>query len=303
MKKINVTKSDPVVLITGGTGGIGKAIAEQLAETGAQIIITGRNAERGQAVAWAIRKETENPKVTFRQADMASLTAVRALGAHITTEYKQLDVLINNVGGIFPERTLTEDGLEANFAVNHLAPFLLTQLLVPHLKKSGEGRIINLSSGAHKFGAIDFENLQFERNYRGMDAYASSKLMNLLSVYKQAELLQGTKVVINAADPGPTSTALSKTVSQNKKMFPPVLRALFPVFKLFGNFGKTEKAAVPAVYLATAPETGRWSGKYLEAKPKLAISSKLSYDKELQDEVWRVSEEILGLRRGVAVSA
>ena len=175
------TMSGKTVLITGGTGGIGKATAIGLAALGARVAITGRDLGRAEASAADIRGATGNPDVDAFGADLSSQVAVRRLAAEVLEAYPRLDVLINNVGGFWNTRQVTTDGLERTFALNYLAPFLLTNLLLDRLKQSAPARVVMVSSGAHPAGRIDFDDLQGERSYSGATAYSQSKLASIRS--------------------------------------------------------------------------------------------------------------------------
>src|SRR6202521_2872785 len=168
-----------VVLISGGTGGIGKATAIGLATMGARVGITGRDLARAEQVAADIRAASRNPAVDAFAADMTSQAEVRRLAVAVLNAYPRLDVLINNVGGFWAHRHATTDGLERTFALNHLAPFLLTNLLLDRLKASAPARVVTVSSGAQSMGRIDFDDLQGARNYSGQSAYNQSKLANV----------------------------------------------------------------------------------------------------------------------------
>ena len=182
------------VLVTGGTGGIGKATATGLAALGARVGITGRDQARTEAAAAGIRAATGNPAVDAFAADMSAQAGVRRLAAQVLDTYPRLDVLVNNVGGFWAHRHVTADGLEHTFALNHLAPFLLTSLLLDRLTASAPARIVTVSSGAHASGRIDFDDLQGERNYSGQRAYSQSKLANVMFTYELARRLEGTGV-------------------------------------------------------------------------------------------------------------
>ncbi len=180
-----------IVLITGSTDGIGKETALQLAQLGATVIVHGRSAERCQAACDDIRQATGNPNVDFVVADLSSQRQVRQMAAEVLARTDRLHVLINNAGVIVLKRQLTVDGLETTFAVNHLAPFLLTNLLLDRLKSSAPARIINVSSTVHYDAPLKFDNLQSEKNYNGINAYKQSKLGNVLFTFELAERLKG----------------------------------------------------------------------------------------------------------------
>lgn len=197
------------VLVTGGTGGIGRATAIGLASMGAHVGITGRDWARAEEAAAVIADESGNPTVDVFVADMSSQTEVRRLADEVLAAYPRLDVLVNNVGGFWAHRHLTADGLEHTFALNHLAPFLLTNLLLERLIVSEPARIVTVSSGAHAMGRVDFDDLMGEREYSGHRAYNQSKLANVMFTYELARRLEGTGVSANVLHPGMTNTAFS----------------------------------------------------------------------------------------------
>ena len=197
------------VLVTGGTGGIGRATAEGLAALGARVGIVGRDRARTAAVAAQIAQHTHS-QVDGLAADLSSQAEVRRLAAEVSQTYPRLDVLVNNVGGYWATRHVTADGLEHTFAVNHLAPFLLTTLLLDLLKASAPSRVVTVSSGAQAMGRIDFEDLQGARDYNGQRAYNQSKLANVLFTYELARRLEGTGVTANVLHPGVVRTAFGR---------------------------------------------------------------------------------------------
>jgi NAD(P)-dependent dehydrogenase (short-subunit alcohol dehydrogenase family) len=197
------------VLITGGTGGIGKAAAIGLATMGARVGITGRDRTRAEDAAAAITRASGNPAVDVFVADMSSQAEVRRLADDVLTRYPRLDVLLNNVGGFWAHRHVTADGLEHTFALNHLAPYLLTNLLLDRLIASRPARVITMASAAQGMGTIDFDDLMGERKYSGSTAYNQSKLANVMFTYELAKRLEGTGVTATAVHPGMTSTAFS----------------------------------------------------------------------------------------------
>src|SRR5205807_8246315 len=194
------------VLVTGGTAGIGKATAVGLATLGARVAITGRDRVRAEAAAADIRAASGNPAVDVFTADMSCQAEVRRLAGAVLDAYPRLDVLVNNVGGFWAHRHITADGLERTFALNHLAPFLLTSLLLNRLTASAPARIVTVSSGAHARGRLDFDDLQGERNYSGQRAYSQSKLANVMFTYELARRLDGTGVTATVCHPGAVRT-------------------------------------------------------------------------------------------------
>jgi len=197
------------VLVTGGTGGIGMATAAALAALGARVGITGRDQARAAAAAAAIRTATGCAAVDAFAADMSVQAEVRRLASQVADTYPRLDVLVNNVGGFWAHRHTTADGLERTFALNHLASFLLTNLLLDHLTAGAPARIVTVSSGAQARGRIDFDDLQGERNYSGQRAYSQSKLANIMFTYELARRLEGTGVTAIGAHPGVVATSFA----------------------------------------------------------------------------------------------
>jgi len=274
------------VLITGGTGGIGRAAAIGLASMGARVGITGRDQARAKHAAAAIAKESDNPAVDIFVADLSSQTEVRRLAGEALSTYPRLDVLLNNVGGFWAHRHLTADGLEQTFALNHLAPFLLTSLLLERLVESAPARVITVSSGAQAMGKIDFDDLMGEKKYSGQRAYNQSKLANVMFTYEQARRSEGTGVTATALHPGMTSTSFSAEDP---------LRVMAPVVAFMRPFMKSpDKGADTAVYLASSLDVEGVTGRYFaNRKPK--ESHKTSYDRATTSRLWRVSADLVDL--------
>jgi retinol dehydrogenase-14 len=273
------------VLITGGTGGIGKATAIGLAALGARVGITGRDLGRAEAAAAEIRAATGNAKVDTFGADLSSQAEVRRLAVEVLEAYPRLDVLVNNVGGFWATRHVTADGLEQTFAVNHLAAFLLTDLLLDRLKASAPARVVNVSSGAQSMGTIDFEDLQGERKYSGSTAYDQSKLASVMFTYELARRLSGTAVTATVLHPGVVNTGFG---AEDPSM---IFKLLVPFMR---PFMKTPtKGAATSIYLASSPEVEGVTGKYF-AKGKPKTSNKLSYDDAAAARLWRISAGLVG---------
>ncbi|QBR94525.1 SDR family oxidoreductase [Nocardioides euryhalodurans] len=276
------------VLVTGGTGGIGRATAVGLARMGARVAVTGRDRDRADAAAGEIRDArpagTAEPVLFI--ADMSSQQEVRHLADEVLAALPRIDVLVNNVGGYWNTRHATEDGLERTFAVNHLAPFLLTHLLWDRLTLGGPARVVTVASHAHAQGRIDFDDLQGERHYSGARAYNQSKLANVLFSFELARRLAGTAVTANALHPGVVSTAFgADDPARVQRLLVPLLR---PVMK------SPTQGAATSIHLASAPEVERVSGGYFaNSKPKRA--TKLSHDEAVAARLWRVSSELAGL--------
>ena len=272
------------VLITGGTGGIGKAAAIGLASMGARVGITGRDRVRAEEAAAAIARESGAPVVDVFVGDMSSQAEVRRLADEILAAYPRLDVLLNNVGGFWAHRHVTADGLEHTFALNHLAPFLLTSLLLDRLIASAPARIVTVSSGAQSMGTIDFDDLMGEQAYSGSRAYNQSKLANVMFTYELAKRLEGTGVTATALHPGVTSTAFSAE--------DPAMGLLVKVMRPFMR--SPAKGADTAVYLASSADAEGISGKYF-ADRKVKKSRDSSYDTAITARLWQVSADLVGL--------
>ena len=273
------------VLITGGTGGIGRAAAIGLASMGARVGITGRDRARAAAAAGAIADESGNPAVDVFVADMSSQVEVRRLADEVLSAYPRLDVLLNNVGGFWAHRHVTADGLEHTFALNHLAPFLLTNLLLDRLVASAPARVVTVSSGAQSMGKIDFADLMGERKYSGSDAYNQSKLANVMFTYELARRLERTGVTATALHPGLTSTAFSAE--------DPSLGLLVKILRPFMK--SPARGAETPIYLATSAEVEGITGEYF-ANRKAKRSRESSYDTVAAARLWQVSAELVGLQ-------
>lgn len=278
---------DKVVLITGGTAGIGLATAEGLARLGARLIVTGRNSVSGEQ-AQAKLSRLGASTVDFVAADLSSQVAVHKLAAEIAARYNRLDVLLNNVGGFFASRHETEDQLEATLAINHLAPFLLTQLLVPLLRQSAPARVINVNSDAHRLAKPPLDNdPQFRQSYSGIRAYANAKLLNLLCSYEWSKSLADKGVTVNALHPGVAMTALTRNTP-----------ALFRWYLRLASLRSTlESVADTSIYLASSDEVAGATGKYF-VKRKPVRSSRWSYDEVLRVNAWDLSLNLTGTLRG-----
>jgi NAD(P)-dependent dehydrogenase (short-subunit alcohol dehydrogenase family) len=274
------------VLVTGGTGGIGKATAIGLAALGARVGITGRDPARTEAAAASIRAAPGSPSVDAFAADMSVQAGVRRLAAQVLDTYPRLDVLVNNVGGFWAHRHVTADGLEHTFALNHLAPFLLTNLLLDRLTASAPARIVTVSSGAHTSGRIDFDDLHGERNYSGQRAYSQSKLANVMFTYELARGLEGTGVTATVLHPGVVRTSFGAEDQ------PAYMAVMIRVARLFMKT-PAQGAGTP-IYLASSPEVEGITGRYYaNRQPK--ISSQASYDAIAAARLWQASADLVEL--------
>ena len=270
------------VLVTGGTGGIGRATALGLAAMGAHLAITGR--DRADDAAREIR--AGGGRVDVFVADLSAQSEVRRLADEVLTSLPRIDVLVNNVGGYWNTRHVTADGLEHTFALNHLAPFLLTNLLLDRLKETAPARVVTVSSNAQAMGRIDFDDLQGEESYSGSRAYDQSKLANVLFSYELARRLRGTSVTANALHPGVVSTSFgAEDPGHVQRMFLPFMR---PFMKA------PAQGAVTPVHVASAADLQELTGRYF-ANSKLKQSSKRSYDQADAARLWQVSTNLVGL--------
>ena len=286
MENVNSGMGGKVVLITGGTSGIGKAAATALAGMGATVVITGRNEERGKRALQEIREESGNDGVELILADLTVQDEVRRLAEELRERHNQLDVLVNNAGLVLSERTETPDGIETQLAINHLAPFLLTNLLLDLLEKSAPSRIVTVSSDAHRWAKIDLDDLQSRKRYRGMQVYGKTKLANIMFTYELAERLEGTGVTANCMHPGGVNTNFG-----NNQGGP--MNLLFRLFKPFMR--SPEQGADTLIYLASSPEVEGMTGKYL-ADRKVKAASDAAYDETTRKRLWEASEELTGLK-------
>lgn len=296
------TMSGKTVLITGGTGGIGKATATGLARMGATVAVVGRDRTRGVAAVEDIKRASGNERIDLLLADLERQAEIRRLADKVSAHYARLDVLINNVGGLYPTRRLTEDGIEATLAVNHLAPFLLTHLLLDLLTASRPARVINVTGGFPGV-RLDLANLQAERSYLGLSTYSHAKVVMMVAAYEFAQRLAGTGVTLNVAYPGAAATAM--TAGMTPAMVPVWMRLIWPAFGLIMRNARPERNAQPeraarsSIYLASSPEVADVSGAYFNTNSRRARWPKAVYDDALRQQIWAVSQELTGLAASV----
>ena len=274
-----------VCLVTGATGGIGRETALELARRGATVAIVARDEARGEATLAEVKRAGNGAAPVLFRADFGSLADVRRLAEEASRTLPRLDVLVNNAGAIHMERKRTADGHEMTFAVNHLAPFLLTGLLLPKLRASGGARVVNVASEAHRGATLDFDDLMGERGYSGWKAYARSKLANLLFTYELARRLEGSGVTANALHPGVVATGFGRNDPGWLRL---AVRLLSP-FLL-----DVRRGAATTLHVAAAPELERVTGRYF-AKSRETASSPASHDREAQRRLWEASERLTGL--------
>src|SRR5438270_9306660 len=288
MPTVKSSMQGKICMVTGANSGIGKATALALAQMGATVVMVCRDRARGEEARSEITTKSRNNAVDLLQADLSSQQSIRQLVENFQQHYTHLHVLINNAGAgaAFTGRRETVDGLEMTFAVNYLAPFLLTNLLLDLLKASAPARIVNVSSNSHKSGYIQMDDLQEEKHYRSMRVYGQSKLAVVLFTYELARRLQETGVTANCLHPGFVATHFGQRDAG------PAFRLLV---KLIGSFGTSpEKGAKTSIYLASSPEVEGVTGKYfVKSIPKRSAS--ISYDESLQRQLWEQSAKLVNL--------
>ena len=274
------------VLITGGTSGIGKASAVALAAMGANVVIVGRNPERGEAALQDIKAQSHSESVELMLADLSVQSEVRRLAEEFLGRHDRLDVLANNAGLVHSRRTETDDGMETTLAINHLAPFLLTDLLLDRLKQSAPSRVITISSEAERMGKMNFEDIQSRQKYRGFPVYGMTKLANIMFTYELAERLKGTFVTANCLHPGPVSTNFGKNNGGPMALF----------FRLGKPFMRSpEQGADTLIWLASSADVDGVSGKYFSDRKEIEAKD-IAYDPSARRRLWEISEELTGLK-------
>jgi NAD(P)-dependent dehydrogenase (short-subunit alcohol dehydrogenase family) len=271
-------------MITGANSGIGKATAIGLAKMGATIVMICRNRERGEQALEEIKGKCKNGSLDLMIADLSSQKTIHKFVKEFKVKYQFLHVLINNAGVNLSKRILTEEGIETTLAVNYLAPFLLSNLLLNTLQASKPARIVNVASSVQA-KKIDFENLNGEKHYRQLNAYSQSKLAVILFTYEFARRIDGNGVTVNCLHPGYVKTKMIRNFRKFVKYF----------YHLIGLFMKTPKrGAKTPIYLASSPDLDGVNGKYFKNR-KEADSVKVSYDEELAKRLWDISEELTHL--------
>ena len=261
-----------IILVTGATDGIGKQTALELAQMGHKVLVHGRTKAKSEAAAEDIRKTTGKEDVEAVHADLTVFKEIKALAVAVKDRFDRLDVLLNNAGVFENEKVILPNGLERTFMVNHMAPFTLTLELLELLKNTPGARIVNVSSMAQS-GSIDFDNLNGEKYFDPYNAYAVSKLENVLFTYKLARLLKDTGVTANCLHPGVISTKL--------------------LHAGWGMGGASlHQGAQNSIYAAVSPEMENKTGLYLVSRQP-AKSAAISYDKKVQERLWEISKDLM----------
>jgi len=286
MVGVSTPMNGRVCVITGATSGIGRAAASELAALGARLVIVARDPGRGAAARDEIAGETGNREVALEVADLASQRHVRDLAARLLASLPEIHVLVNNAGLALGERRLTEDGLEETFAVNHLAPFLLTNLLLDRLRASSPARVVTVASAAHRGAAIPFDDLNGERGFSGWLAYSWTKLANILFTVELARRLDGSGVTATCLHPGVVATGFAREGPLLIREFQRFLGRLLLL--------DPKRGADTLVWLASSPEVAGASGGYY-AKRRLVQPSKAARDTAAARRLWEVSARLTGL--------
>ncbi|MBU9719965.1 MULTISPECIES: SDR family oxidoreductase [Bacillaceae] len=280
-------ENQQITLVTGANSGMGKATSLAFAKLGTHVVMMCRNKEKGEAARQEVVSESGNHSVDLHICDLGNLEDIRQFAQTFNLNYPKLDVLINNAAIITTKRKETGDGFELQFGVNHLGPFLLTNLLLEKLKTASSARIINVSSGAHKIGTIDFNDLQTQhKKYRTFSVYGQSKLANILFTNELARRLEDTNITANSLHPGAVATNLG--IDRETGFGKTIVRMLRPFFKT------PEEGADTAIYLATSPEVAGVSGKYFINRK--VVKTKKAEDPTVAKKLWEVSEKLVGLR-------
>jgi NAD(P)-dependent dehydrogenase (short-subunit alcohol dehydrogenase family) len=281
--------SGKTVVVTGGNSGIGLETAGALAGAGARVVITARDPQRGQAAVDELKKRAPAGSVELSVFDLASLESVRAGAVDLLNRLDRIDVLVNNAGLVLSKRSETVDGFETTFQVNHLGPFLLTMLLLDHIKESTPARIVNVSSTAHQSArrGLDFDDLQSTGGYSAMSVYGRTKLANIYFTTELARRLSGTGVTANALHPGTIRSGFARD-GDSSGWFAIGIRIAQP-FML-----TVEKGAETSIYLASSPEVEGVSGQYF-VKSRPRTPSKAARDEAAAGHLWEESERMVGL--------
>jgi len=278
-------------MITGPSSGIGRATALALARMGAALVLVCRDRGRGEETIAEIERTTGSRAVDLMLADLSAQQSIRQLAHDFLATNRPLHVLVNNAGVVNLRRELTADGIERVFAVNHLAYFLLTHLLLDRLTASAPARIVNVASDAHRWGAIDFDDLGGQRRYRTMRIYGQSKLANILFTYELSRRLANGKVTVNCLHPGAVATGLGRNNGAWAKALITLLRPFFRT---------PQDGAATSIYLAASPAVEGTSGKYF-SNCKEARSSAASYDVETARRLWTLSAQLTGVDAGTEI--
>ncbi len=278
--------SGKIVLVTGATSGIGLEAAVTLAREGAQVGLVGRDPKRTAAAVLLVKQRSRQDRVDSFLCDFTSQAQIRSLSAAVHARYDRLHVLINNAGAVYKRRTLTEDGIEATFAVNHLGYFLLTALLLDLLEKGAPSRVVNVASIGHRQGTMDFSDLGFERGYGIMKAYQRSKLGNILFTRELAKRVSAKGITVNSLHPGAVATQIWNGAPLWAQPLLALLKRLIMI--------TPEEGGQTLTYLATSPEVSQQTGLYFE-KNRPKKPAPLAEDDALAKRLWDESARLVHL--------
>ncbi len=276
-----------VIIVTGATNGIGFVTAKELARQGAHVVLVGRSHERLNHAVTQIQSVYADASLNTICADLSSQQEVLRVAETLKSAYAHIDVLINNAGAYFTSRQLSVDGIEMTWALNHMAPFLLTTSLLDTLRASAPARVITVSSMAHTWANINFDDLQGAQRFSGWNAYGQSKLANILFTYELADRLQQSEVSVNCLHPGFVATGFAHN---NTHWFAKVNGLLQKMFAV-----SPEKGAETSVFLATEPSVAHVTGRYF-VDSKAVPSAKISYDVTSRRRLWDVSQKMIVAR-------
>ncbi|MBB6096935.1 NAD(P)-dependent dehydrogenase (short-subunit alcohol dehydrogenase family) [Deinobacterium chartae] len=272
-----------VVLVTGGTGGIGKVTARELARQGARVTIIGRDPHKTATVLEELRQSSGDGHLEGLVGDLSRMSEVRRMAELFTQRHARLDVLINNAGALFGQREVSAEGHEMTWALNHLAPFLLTHLLRDLLTSTPGARVVNVSSEAHRLGRVRFDDLEGQRHYSAWRAYNQSKLANLLFTRELSRRLLPQGVTVNALHPGLVNSGFGKGAGGD------------PLMRLLAPFSITpEQGALSSVYLASSADVARVSGRYFVRERPVRPAPQAQDDRAAR-RLWQISARMVGL--------
>jgi retinol dehydrogenase-14 len=282
------------VVVTGANSGVGFVAAKQLAEAGAAIVMVCRDPERGETARAQIAASATSPAPQLFVADLSSQEEVRDVARDIDFAYDRIDVLLNNAGGVFNKGERSTDGIETTFATNHLAPFLLTNLLQDQLLAAPAARVVTVASEIYS-RKLDLENLQGERSYNFFKAYQQSKLCNVLFAFELARRLDETNVTSNVVSPGPSKTGFGANMTGPARTFTRIMKAT-------PRFGTPEKGARTLIYATTDPELEGVTGHFYY-KEKELVTKPVTRNTEIAAHLWQISDEMCGLGKGLRADA
>ncbi len=285
-RPVQADLSGQVIVVTGANSGIGKVTAGALASLGAHVVLACRSVERGAAAAAELVDQDRDRSIEVLRLDLSDLDDVRRFAAEVLERHDRLDVLVNNAGRVVGARELSAQGHEQTLATNHLGPFLLTQLLLPRLQASAPSRIVNVASTAHRQGAIDLADLQWEqRDYAALTVYSASKLANVLTTRALARRADGSGVAVNCVHPGTIRSGFGGDGDGPRWM-----QLLLPLARW--TFRTPERGADSSVWLAASPDAAELQGAYVVDR-RVRQPSAMARDQELADRLWRSSEELV----------